>query len=266
MRASGARRRKHNDGCVNHDLQALIFDFDGTIADTERDGHRVAYNAAFRELGLPWQWDVDTYGRLLAIAGGKERLTAYIEQMWPAYADGELPTLVRSVHATKARAFRTFAANLPLRPGIARVAGEARAQGVRLAIATTAMLDGVQAVVLAHGELTGVFQEIGAGDVVAHKKPAPDIYRYVLERLGIPAANAVAVEDSATGLRAALAAGLTTLVTPSDFTADEDFSGAVAVVSDLGEPGRPARTLAGSGPPTGVIDLTFIRSLLPSTS
>ncbi len=243
-------------------LEAIIFDFDGTISDTERDGHRRAYNEAFAELALPWSWDVPTYGTWLAIAGGKERLAAYIARERPELADTDTGDLVRRIHATKARAFARLAPALPLRPGIARLVAEARAANVRLAIATTALLDGVEAYVASHAELAGAFAFVGAGDVVARKKPAPDIYTYVLEHLGLDPARAIAIEDSANGLRAARAARLATIVTVSSYTTDEDFAGAAAVLSDLGEAERPATVLAGPAPPAGVATVDYLDAVL----
>ncbi len=219
-------------------LQALIFDVDGTLADTERDGHRVAFNAAFREAGLPWQWDARAYGELLAVSGGKERMAHYARQVAPELAARpDFEAFLRKLHALKTGHYVRLVAGgaLPLRPGVANLIREARAAGLKLAIASTTSPENVTALLrasLAH-DAADWFDVIGAGDVVPAKKPAPDIYLWVLERLGLPGGDCLAVEDSANGLRAALGAGIPTLVTANAYTRGQDFSGAVAVLSDL---------------------------------
>jgi HAD superfamily hydrolase (TIGR01509 family) len=244
------------------DLRALIFDFDGTIAETERFGHRVAYNEAFEELGLPERWDEATYGSWLHVAGGRERLEAYFAQVRPSLDPQARAELARAVHACKRRRFDAIGPQIATRPGVERLVAEARAAGLSCAIATTAAPEGVAALLRGHAELATAFGVIAAGDEVAAKKPAPDVYRLALERLRLDARSVLAFEDSAIGVRSARAAGIAVLVSPSSYTADEDFSGARAVVSDLGEPGRPCRSLAGDAPPNGIVDLAFARGLL----
>lgn len=232
--------------------QALFLDFDGTIAETERHGHRVAYQAVFDELGLGWTWDEALYGKLLAIAGGKERIEGYVRDYGaPVPAGADLHALIADIHERKRRRFSEIGPSIPLRPGIARLIAEAKAAGWKVAIVTTASPDGVEAVLASRPDVLGAIDMIAAGDVVAKKKPAPDIYAYALEALGLQPHEAIAIEDSAIGLRAALAAGVPTLVTRSSYTHDDDFAGARAVVDDLGEPGTP-----------GYVDLAYLRRLV----
>jgi HAD superfamily hydrolase (TIGR01509 family) len=223
-------------------LHALIFDVDGTLADTERDGHRLAFNTAFAEHGLDWHWDEALYGELLAVTGGKERIRFYAERHAPEMlARADFPELARRLHLAKTAHYVRIVdqGGLPLRPGVAHLIAEARAAGVRLAIATTTSPENVTTLLRASlaAAATDWFEVIGAGDVVPHKKPAPDIYRWVLERLGLPATACLAIEDSENGLQSSLAAGIPTVVTISEYTAGHDFRGARAVLPDLSATG-----------------------------
>ena len=222
-------------------IKAIIFDCDGVLVDTERDGHRVGFNRAFREFGIDAEWDVELYGKLLLVAGGKERMRAYFDEYgWPDGADTAeaRDELIVALHKLKTEITSGLVAEggLPLRPGIARIVDEAIAAGVRLGVCTTSNPKFIDAVLDLFGpERKAKFDFVHAGDVVAKKKPAPDIYLLALETLGLPAHACMVIEDSRNGLLAARGAGLPTLVTTSTYTVDEDFTGAVKVVPELGD-------------------------------
>lgn len=247
-------------------LHALLFDVDGTLADTERDGHRPAFNQAFSEAGLDWHWDVALYGELLAVTGGKERMKHYIDRYRPDYSKpANFDALVAELHQTKTRHYATLAARggIPMRPGVKRLLIEARAAGLRLAIATTTTPENVS-VLLEHSlgpDTPNWFEVIAAGDVVPAKKPAPDIYHYALEKMGLEPSECLAFEDSENGLRASLGAGLKTLVTVNDYTRDHDFTGAAIVLSDLGEPDAPSEWLGGQDLGQPFVDVAYLRAL-----
>ncbi|MDA8128055.1 MAG: HAD family hydrolase [Betaproteobacteria bacterium] len=247
-------------------LHALLFDVDGTLADTERDGHRPAFNQAFADAGLDWNWDVALYGKLLAVTGGKERMKHYIDRYRPDYRKPDnFDELVAELHKAKTRHYSALAARggIPMRAGVKRLLAEARAAGLRLAIATTTTPENVT-VLLEHSLGPGTqdwFEVIAAGDVVPAKKPAADIYLYALEKMGLAPADCLAFEDSENGIRASRGAGLKTLVTVNDYTLDHDFSGAAVVLSDLGEPGAPNRVIAGPDLGQSFVDVAYLRAL-----
>ncbi len=224
-------------------IAALIFDFDGTIADTE-EAHRQAFNAAFLEHSLFWNWSQGGYGQLLGVSGGKERILAYVDGLRATPEEkARLAGIAPLVHRTKTRIFAELveSGGVPLRPGIARLMREAHEAGVRLAIASTTTATNVEALLAAtmRADVRGWFDVIACGDIVPAKKPAPDIYELALAALRLPASACVAFEDSAKGLAAARAAGLRTLVTPTYWTSSDDFEGAAAVLPGLGEPDAP---------------------------
>jgi beta-phosphoglucomutase-like phosphatase (HAD superfamily) len=246
------------------DLKALIFDVDGTLAETEEHGHRVAFNQAFAEAGIAWHWDRETYGRLLAVAGGRERIVHWCRQVDPAQAASPgFDAEARRLHGLKTRHYlaRVDQGLVVLRPGVARLIQEARRSGVLLAIATTTTEINVRRLLeVTLGESAwDSFAAIGTADTVADKKPAPDIYQWVLARLGLAADEAVAIEDSAIGARAAVVAGIPTLVTRSTYTADDILpDGVIADLDGLGEPGEPATGTVAGQAWSGRVDLDQI--------
>lgn len=213
-------------------MKALIFDVDGTLAETE-DLHRRAFNAAFAEAGLGWRWSREDYRRLLTTTGGKERIARHAAEIGGDPAAFDIPALHR---AKTARYTALMAAGgPPLREGIAGLIERGRLAGLRLAVATTTSRPNVEALALAAfgRPAEEVFDVLACGDEVAHKKPAPDVYLLALARLGLPASAALALEDSRNGLLAARAAGIACVVSPSAYTAGEDFAGALAVLPEF---------------------------------
>jgi HAD superfamily hydrolase (TIGR01509 family) len=247
------------------ELRALIFDVDGTIAETERHGHRVAFNQAFQSAGLDWHWSEDLYSELLQVAGGKERIARYADRV--GFVPPEpMAAWAASLHRLKTQHYLHLlhSAALPLRPGIRRLIETARQEGVRLAIATTSALENVVALLktsLAPDSPTW-FDLIAAGDIVPAKKPAPDIYTYVMAKMGWAATECLAIEDSRQGLLAATQAGLRTIITVNDYTAEQDFAEAVLVMTHLGEPTLPCQVLQGEPDAIAVFDLGLARQLV----
>jgi HAD superfamily hydrolase (TIGR01509 family) len=255
-------------------VTTLIFDCDGVLADTERDGHLVAFNGAFADLGMTTRWSVERYGELLAIGGGKERLRmlrseASVDPVIPD-SDAEFDAFVADLHRIKTARFIDIveSGGLPGRPGVARIVHEALDAGWTLAVASTSAESSVRAVLRSVvGEADAArFAGVFAGDIVAHKKPAPDIYLHAVELLGADLDDTLVVEDSSVGATASATAGLATLVTVSGFTAGEEFPAAAAVVTALGDPGDPGEVLSSrSGEPLSMpVSLTDLGRLARS--
>ncbi|NJR69183.1 MAG: HAD-IA family hydrolase [Synechococcales cyanobacterium CRU_2_2] len=299
-------------------LQAIIFDVDGTLADNERDGHRIAFNQTFSAAGLDWIWSERDYGKLVEIGGGKERIRHYmatrdmtirdiamrgktesqsksketLEEILkeqeqadlrvkisdrfgdPARTEElELDTWVQQLHGVKMNLYQQLIAErrIPLRPGVLRLLQECRQAGVRLAIATTSALPSALALIETIApDAPDWFEVIAAGDIVPAKKPSPEIYQYALQQLQLPASVCWAIEDSEVGARAAIAAGLPTLITVNDYTRQADFSGATLVLSDLGERDRPIQVLGGTAAGQvkdgSWVDLALLRRILWSSA
>lgn len=217
-------------------LRALIFDVDGTLANTERDGHRPAFNAAFSQAGLDWHWDEAFYGTLLAVTGGKERIRHYAKQFDPkTFERPDFDELVQQLHDSKCAIYQRLlsAGAIPLRSAMGQTICNARSEGLRLAIASSSAEQNIICLLRANLGPTADswFDVITSGEKVAAKKPAPDVYLYALDKLGLPARDCLAIEDSEHGLAAAMEAGIPTVIMVSDYTADEDFEGARMVLS-----------------------------------
>jgi HAD superfamily hydrolase (TIGR01509 family) len=222
-------------------LQAFIFDVDGTLADTER-AHLAAFNHAFAQEGMGWHWDEALYTELLNISGGKERILHHWKQVQPDLKDiggaGVQDTVAR-LHEIKTAAYESAVNDgaVELRPGVLRLMDEARRAGIRLTIATTTSPVNIAALLRKSIGLDWRehFVAIGDASTAPLKKPHPQVYLQMLDALKLPAAECLAFEDSNNGLTAAAAAGLATLITPTAFTADHDFSAALRVVPDLSQ-------------------------------
>ncbi len=236
-------------------VNALIFDCDGVLADTERFGHLPAFNQTFQEFGLPVRWSEEEYEEKLKIGGGKERMASILTNDFVRHA--HLPTdregqqkVLAEWHKRKTALFKEIVASgrLPGRPGIARVVEEAIAHNWRLAVASTSAEESVRAILEnAVGKDHARHFEVLAGDIVPEKKPAPDIYLLALERLQTIPQESLVIEDSRNGLLAAIGAKLRCVVTLSSYTAQEDMHEAILVVSQLGDPGNPAQIIANRG-------------------
>lgn len=235
---------------------AILFDCDGVLADTERDGHRISFNKVFAENGYAFEWAVDEYGRLCEVGGGKERMTAYMNAngCWPEECasptteeltkglpvDPRRLELVKGLHARKTALFQELVASgvVPLRPGVLRIVDAAIGAGVPLAVCSTSNEAAVRTLIMTlMGEERAAKFSFFCGDAVERKKPAPDVYNLAAETMGLAKSECVVIEDSGIGNRAAKAAGMACLVTMSTYTAEEDFTGADRIVAELGEPG-----------------------------
>ncbi|HOP22321.1 MAG TPA: HAD-IA family hydrolase [Gammaproteobacteria bacterium] len=218
-------------------LKCIIFDVDGTMADTERNGHRVAFNLAFEEHGLDWHWDEELYGKLLKITGGKERIKYYQTDFLKQ--DVLSDTEIKELHLCKTKHYVELlqSGKIPLRRGVKKLIDEALDENIQVAISTTTTPVNVTA--LLHATLgkdsEKYFTDIAAGDIVPNKKPAPDIYRHALKNLNLKAEECIAIEDSEAGLESAVNAGIKTIITTNLYTQNQDFSKAELITNSLAE-------------------------------
>jgi len=255
--------------------RALIFDCDGVLADTERDGHLVAFNRMWREQGVNWQWTVDQYAEKLKIGGGKERIASLARDddfraafQVPDSAEAWM-AIVAGWHKRKSEIFQELVMSgaMPGRPGVQRLTRDALDRGWTLAVCSTSAQASVQAVLdsVVGRDLSSRFAGVFAGDIVKAKKPAPDIYNYAADRLGLAHDHCVVIEDSRNGLQSATAAGMACLITFNALTRNEDFSEAALVVSSLGDPGgEPATVVANRSRarPSGPIHVEDLEAIL----
>lgn len=252
-------------------IRALLWDVDGTLAETELDGHRRAFNLAFAQEGLPWRWDVETYLGLLRISGGRERMRAYGRDCAVALSEAQLERLQRCKQFHYEQLIRGGAVGL--RPGVRRLVREARAAGLTQAIVTTSGRASVRALLQAAGaDLAESFAFWVCGEDVARKKPDPEGYRQAVARLDLPARQVLAIEDSRNGLEAALGAGLSCLVTLSDSsrweaegTGSESFAAALAVLDGLDQPQHPSLQRMGTARAPAPVSLAWLQSLSAGT-
>jgi HAD superfamily hydrolase (TIGR01509 family) len=254
--------------------KALIFDCDGVLADTEKDGHLVAFNQMWREQGVNWQWSLEQYAIKLKIGGGKERIASLAKDadFRAAYqvpeTDAAWQDVVAGWHTRKSEIFKDLVMKgaMPGRPGVRRLAQDAHDHGWTLAVCSTSALPSVQAVLdsVMGKDLSAKFAGVFAGDIVKAKKPAPDIYNYAADTLGLGHRDCVVVEDSRNGLLAANAAGMTCIVTTNGLTEREDFAEAALVVNSLGDPGMPAQVTANrsAAKPAGMVTAADLEALV----
>ena len=247
------------------ELTTLLFDVDGTLAETE-EIHRQAFNRAFEQAGLDWHWTQQLYAELLSVTGGKERIRYFIDKHLPGFeVSVDLGEYIAGLHAAKTDIYtRTVASGeVAMRPGIKRLLQEARGAGMRLGIATTTTPANVTAL-LVHNlapDSERWFDVIAAGGVVPNKKPASDIYDYAMQQMGVSANECLAFEDSENGLHAARGSGLPTLVAVSHYSQGQDFSGALLVLDQLGDPGNPFKVLSGDAGDYEYVNVELLRML-----
>ncbi|MCW8963536.1 MAG: HAD-IA family hydrolase [Gammaproteobacteria bacterium] len=249
------------------ELKAVLFDVDGTLSETERYGHLVAMNEAFRTVGLDWHWSAELYGELLMVTGSTERLGHYVQKYQPEYRhiNSNLDELIAEIVKHKNANYKRIAeaGEIPLRPGVERVLREIHDSDVRMGIATTTTPQNVDALLIGNigGDVLDWFEVIAAGNIVPDKKPAPDIYTYALEKMDLQPEECLAIEDSENGVLSALAAGIPVLVIKSEYSDGHDLSGARLLVDEWGTPDSPMNVLSGDADGHAMITLDLMKKV-----
>lgn len=253
---------------MNH-LRALIFDMDGTLADTE-EIHRLAFNAAFYDFGLDWDWTPELYEELLAISGGRERIAHYAAVKELYHDRDTLNDFARDVHRVKTGHYARMlvAGRISLRVGVRRLLRDAHAQKMRLAIATSSAYSNVKTLLDINlgADWRSMFEVVASCNIIDQKKPSPAVYQYVLAEMGLDPAECIAFEDTVNGLKSATGAGIKTVVTTHYFTRNHKFPGAALVINHLGEPDRPFKRTAGVEPDVGHVTLGLLKEIVQSGS
>ena len=245
-------------------LKAIMFDCDGVIAETEGDGHRVAFNKTFREFGIDAYWDMDEYGRLLEVGGGKERMAYFFRSDERKYPPEKFDDeLIAKLHKAKTESFVDMCADIQARPGVRRIMTEAVEAGISVFVCSTSNEKSVANIVksVLSGDADRIVAKIYAGDVVRAKKPAPDIYLLAAKEYGFDPKTCLVIEDTRIGMQAAIAADMKCFVTRSFYNMGEDFEGAAAVVDCFGEKDMPCNPVFGVPPDTPYITLDILKGL-----
>jgi HAD superfamily hydrolase (TIGR01509 family) len=250
-------------------LKAIIFDVDGTLANTE-ETHRQAFNAAFNEFGLEIVWSKQEYSKLLAISGGKERIYAYLKkQDVNPEIDQDLREYALTIHQRKSEIYREklVAGHIGLRNGVARLLDEANSKGVKLGIATCTSKSNVETLLMnALGkDAMSRFSAVVTSDIIIDKKPSPVVYQFALAQLGLSPDVCVVIEDTCNGNRAALATGLQTVITTHAFTINDDFKGAQLILDQLGEPDQPFSAIAGNVHGAHYVDTALLEKIVSAS-
>ena len=247
------------------ELEALIFDVDGTLANTEKDGHLQAFNIAFEQMGLDWFWSNKLYHQLLSVTGGKERIKFYLETYNKDFHHDDMDNFIVEIHKQKTINYVELISNgsVPLRVGVKRLIDEAISSDLRLAIATTTTPANVDALITSTlgDDYMSVFEVIGAGDIVEQKKPSADIYNYVLGKMELEPCQALALEDSRNGLLSACSAGIESVLTVNEYTNEHNLEEALVVLDHLGDENNNFSLISGDATDRIIVDIDYLREL-----